>query len=57
VKELTEESGSSYIFPLSTNGERPVCTDSLARSIMYFRAFNPELKFSRHEIYVALVKR
>ena len=44
VKELTKESNSPFIFPLSTNGERPVRTDSLARSIMYFRAFNPEFK-------------
>ncbi|EKN4007411.1 integrase arm-type DNA-binding domain-containing protein [Yersinia pseudotuberculosis] len=44
VKELTKGSDSPYIFPLSTNGERPVRTDSLARSIMYFRAFNPEFK-------------
>ena len=44
VKELTKESNSPYIFPLSTNGERPVRTDSLARSIMYFRAFNPKFK-------------
>ncbi|MFK3881266.1 tyrosine-type recombinase/integrase [Pantoea agglomerans] len=44
VKELTKESNSLFIFPLSTNGERPVRTDSLARSIMYFRAFNPEFK-------------
>lgn len=28
VKELTKESNSPYIFPLSTNGERPVRTDS-----------------------------
>ncbi len=40
VKELTKESNSPYIFPLSTSGERPVRTDS----IMYFRAFNPEFK-------------
>lgn len=45
VKELTKESNSPYIFPLLTNGERPVRTGSLARPIMYFRAFNPEFKF------------
>ncbi|WP_176443299.1 tyrosine-type recombinase/integrase, partial [Citrobacter braakii] len=33
VKELTKESNSPYIFPLSTDGKRPVRTDSLARSI------------------------
>ncbi|EET0189482.1 integrase, partial [Escherichia coli] len=35
---------SPYIFPLSTNGKRPVRTDSLARAIMYFRACNPDFK-------------
>ncbi|RAU51693.1 integrase [Pseudocitrobacter sp. RIT415] len=44
VKELTKESNSPFIFPFSTNGERPVRTDSQARSIMYFRAFNSEFK-------------
>ncbi len=44
VQELTKEKSSPYIFPLSTNGKRPVRTDSLARAIMYFRAFNPDFK-------------
>ncbi|HDU8692138.1 TPA: integrase arm-type DNA-binding domain-containing protein [Morganella morganii subsp. morganii] len=44
IKALAKENHSPYIFPLSTNGDRPVRTDSLARSIMYFRAFNPEFK-------------
>jgi integrase len=57
VKELTKESNSPYIFPLSTNGERPVRTDSLARSIMYFGLLILSLKFSRREIYAAPVKR
>ncbi|EIK6336677.1 site-specific integrase, partial [Escherichia coli] len=44
VQELTKEKSSPYIFPLSTNGKRPVRTDSLARAIMYFRACNPDFK-------------
>ena len=44
VQELTKEKSSPYIFPLSTNGKRPVRTDSLARAIMYFRTFNPDFK-------------
>ena len=51
VKQLIRYSDSPYIFPLTTDGKRPVRTDSLARSIMYFRAYNPNFKvFSARDL-------
>ncbi|MDE1482182.1 integrase arm-type DNA-binding domain-containing protein [Xenorhabdus bovienii] len=44
VKGLMRDNESPYIFPLTTDAKRPIRTDSLARSIMYFRASNPDFK-------------